>query len=101
MIAPAGAKRYLCSHGYTRKGNSRRNRGRRRVGSERTAWPDESRRARSFGVRIWRRIPIVFITAQGDEKIRMQALRAGAVKFMTKPLDHGALLDSVRTALSI
>jgi FixJ family two-component response regulator len=47
------------------------------------------------------RIPIIFITAQGDEKMRMQALRAGAVKFMTKPLDHGALLDSVRAALSI
>jgi FixJ family two-component response regulator len=46
-----------------------------------------------------RRIPIIFITAQGDEKIRMQALRAGAVKFLTKPLDRGVLLDSVRTAL--
>ena len=45
------------------------------------------------------RIPIIFITAQGDEKIRMQALRAGAVKFLTKPLDRGVLLDSVRTAL--
>jgi FixJ family two-component response regulator len=46
-----------------------------------------------------RRIPIIFITAQGDEKMRMQALRAGAVKFLTKPLDRGVLLDSVRTAL--
>ena len=46
-----------------------------------------------------RRIPIIFITAQGDEKMRMQALRSGAVKFLTKPLDRGVLLDSVRTAL--
>jgi FixJ family two-component response regulator len=46
-----------------------------------------------------RRVPIIFITAQGDEKMRMQALRAGAVKFLTKPLDTGVLLDSVRTAL--
>jgi FixJ family two-component response regulator len=46
-----------------------------------------------------RRIPIIFVTAQGDEKMRMQALRAGAVKFLTKPLDRGVLLDSVRTAL--
>jgi FixJ family two-component response regulator len=46
-----------------------------------------------------RRIPIIFITAQGDEKMRMQALRAGAVKFLIKPLDRGVLLDSVRTAL--
>src|SRR3979490_2741553 len=28
------------------------------------------------------RIPIIFITAHGDEKMRMQALRAGAVEFM-------------------
>jgi FixJ family two-component response regulator len=45
------------------------------------------------------RIPIIFITAQGDEKMRMQALRAGAVKFLTKPLDRGVLLDSIQTAL--
>ena len=45
------------------------------------------------------KIPIIFITAQGDEKMRMQALRSGAVKFLTKPLDNRALLDSVRTAL--
>jgi FixJ family two-component response regulator len=45
------------------------------------------------------RIPIIFITAQGDEKMRMQALRAGAVKFLTKPLDSRVLLDSIHTAL--
>jgi FixJ family two-component response regulator len=45
------------------------------------------------------RIPIIFITAQGDENLRMQALRAGAVKFLTKPLDRGVLLDSVHRAL--
>jgi FixJ family two-component response regulator len=45
------------------------------------------------------KIPIIFITAQGDEKMRMQALRSGAVKFLTKPLNNGVLLDSVRTAL--
>src|SRR5271163_4608422 len=28
------------------------------------------------------RIPVIFITAHGDEKMRMQALRAGAVEFM-------------------
>jgi FixJ family two-component response regulator len=45
-------------------------------------------------------IPIIFITAQGDEKMRMQALRAGAVEFLTKPFDDEVLLDSVRAALS-
>jgi len=45
------------------------------------------------------RIPIIFITAQGDEKMRLQALRAGAVEFLTKPFDDQVLLDSVRAAL--
>lgn len=45
------------------------------------------------------RIPTIFITAHGDENIRMQALRAGAVEFMMKPFDDEALLESVRAAL--
>ena len=45
------------------------------------------------------RIPIIFITAHGDEKMRMQALRAGAVEFMAKPFDDEALLEGVRAAL--
>jgi FixJ family two-component response regulator len=44
-------------------------------------------------------IPIVFITAHGDAKMRMQALRAGAVEFLAKPFDDEALLESVRVAL--
>ena len=43
--------------------------------------------------------PIIFITAHGDEKMRMQALRAGAVEFVAKPFDDEALLASVRAAL--
>jgi FixJ family two-component response regulator len=45
------------------------------------------------------KIPIIFITAHGDEKMRMQALRAGAVEFMAKPFDDDALVESVRAAL--
>jgi FixJ family two-component response regulator len=45
------------------------------------------------------KIPIIFITAHGDEKMRMQALRTGAVEFMAKPFDDEALLESVRAAL--
>jgi FixJ family two-component response regulator len=45
------------------------------------------------------RIPIIFITAHGDEKMRMQALRAGAVEFLAKPFDEEVLLESVRAAL--
>ena len=44
-------------------------------------------------------IPIVFITAHGDEKMRLQAMRAGAVGFLAKPFDAGILLDRVRAAL--
>src|SRR6202171_3742610 len=45
------------------------------------------------------RIPTIFITAHGDAKLRMQALRAGAVGFLAKPFDDEALLESVRGAL--
>ena len=45
------------------------------------------------------RIPTIFITAHGDEKMRMRALRAGAVEFLAKPFDDEALLERVRTAL--
>ena len=46
------------------------------------------------------RIPTIFITAHGDAKMRMQALRAGAVEFMAKPFDDEVLLESVRAALA-
>ena len=45
------------------------------------------------------RIPIIFITAHGDAKMRIQALRAGAVEFLSKPFDEEVLLESVRAAL--
>jgi FixJ family two-component response regulator len=45
------------------------------------------------------RIPIIFMTAHGDAKMRMQALRAGAVEFLSKPFDDEVLLESVRAAL--
>ncbi len=45
------------------------------------------------------RIPTIFITAHGDARMRMQAMRAGAVEFLTKPFDDEILLESVRAAL--
>jgi FixJ family two-component response regulator len=45
------------------------------------------------------RVPIIFITAHGDAKMRMQALRAGAVEFLAKPFDDEVLLGNVRAAL--
>jgi FixJ family two-component response regulator len=45
------------------------------------------------------RIPTIFITAHGDARMRMQAMRAGAVEFLAKPFDDEALLESVRAAI--
>jgi FixJ family two-component response regulator len=45
------------------------------------------------------RIPTIFITAHGDARMRMQAMRAGAVEFLAKPFDDEVLLDNVRAAL--
>lgn len=47
------------------------------------------------------RIPIIFITAHGDERMRKQALRAGAADFLVKPFDDEVLLRSVREALEL
>ncbi len=44
-------------------------------------------------------IPTIFITAHGDEEMRLRALRAGAVEFLPKPFDDELLLESVRAAL--
>jgi FixJ family two-component response regulator len=46
-----------------------------------------------------RDIPVVFITAHGDEELRSRALRAGAVDFLLKPFSEEALLNAVHTAL--
>src|SRR5262245_62874059 len=45
------------------------------------------------------KIPTIFITAHGDARLRMQALRAGAVEFLAKPFDDEVLLERVRAAL--
>lgn len=44
-------------------------------------------------------IPTIFITAHGDEKMRLRAMRGGAVKFLAKPFDGAILLEGVRAAL--
>ena len=44
-------------------------------------------------------IPTIFITAHGDEKMRLQAMRGGAVKFLAKPFDGAILLEAVFVAL--
>jgi two-component system, LuxR family, response regulator FixJ len=44
-------------------------------------------------------IPVIILTAHGDEEARRQSLEAGAVAFLAKPFRSDALLDAVRTAL--
>jgi FixJ family two-component response regulator len=45
------------------------------------------------------RIPIIFITAHGDAKMRIQAMRDGAVEFLSKPFDNAVLLETVHAAV--
>jgi FixJ family two-component response regulator len=45
--------------------------------------------------------PIIFITAHGDSRVRMQAMREGAAEFLVKPFDDQVLLDRVRAALEM
>jgi FixJ family two-component response regulator len=47
------------------------------------------------------RIPIIFITAHGDPKMRAQAIRDGAVEFLTKPFDNTVLLETVHAAIEL
>ena len=44
-------------------------------------------------------IPIVFITGHGDIPMTVQAMKAGAVEFLTKPFRAQDLLDAVQQAL--
>jgi FixJ family two-component response regulator len=44
-------------------------------------------------------IPIIFITGYGDIPMSVQAMKAGAVEFLTKPFREQDLLDAVRQAI--
>jgi FixJ family two-component response regulator len=44
-------------------------------------------------------LPIIFISGYGDVPMTVQAMKAGAVEFLTKPLQEAALCDAVRHAL--
>jgi FixJ family two-component response regulator len=46
------------------------------------------------------RIPVVILTAHGDDEARQRAMQAGAVAFLGKPFRGDALLAAVRTALN-
>jgi FixJ family two-component response regulator len=44
-------------------------------------------------------LPIIFITGHGDVPKTVQAMKAGAVEFLTKPFNDDVLLSAVRQAL--
>jgi FixJ family two-component response regulator len=46
------------------------------------------------------RVPIVFVTAHGEDENRARAVRNGAVAFLAKPLTDEALMDAIRSALN-
>jgi FixJ family two-component response regulator len=45
------------------------------------------------------RIPVVFITGHGDIPTTVQAMKAGAIDFLTKPFAASDLLDAIRHAV--
>ena len=46
-------------------------------------------------------MPIIFITGHGDVPMTVQAMKAGAVEFLTKPFDSQELLHKVATAVRL
>lgn len=44
-------------------------------------------------------IPVIMLTAHGDDETRRQSLEAGAAAFLQKPVRPPVLLEAVRTAL--
>ena len=47
-----------------------------------------------------RQLPIVFITAHGDIPMTVQAMKGGAIEFLTKPFRDQDLLDAVEAGLA-
>jgi FixJ family two-component response regulator len=44
-------------------------------------------------------MPIIFITGHGDVPMTVQAMKAGAVEFLTKPFKDDVLVDAIRAAI--
>jgi FixJ family two-component response regulator len=45
------------------------------------------------------RIPMIFVTAHDDPAVRVQALKGGAVDFLSKPFNADVLLSAIHAAL--
>jgi FixJ family two-component response regulator len=46
-------------------------------------------------------LPIIFMTGHGDIPMTVQAMKAGAVDFLTKPFRHQEMIDAVNRALAV
>jgi FixJ family two-component response regulator len=47
-----------------------------------------------------KQVPIIFVTAHGDIPMSVQAMKGGAIEFLTKPIRDQDLLDAIRLGLS-
>jgi FixJ family two-component response regulator len=45
-------------------------------------------------------MPIIFLTGYGDIPTSVQAMKAGAAEFLTKPFNAGVMVEAIRSALS-
>jgi FixJ family two-component response regulator len=45
-------------------------------------------------------IPVIFLTGHGDLPVGIEAMKRGAIDFLTKPVDEVSLLDAIDRALS-
>ena len=50
-------------------------------------------------IRTGKNVPIIFLTGHGDIPMTVQAMKSGAIEFLTKPCRDQDLLDAVRRAL--
>lgn len=47
----------------------------------------------------WLDMPIIFISGRGDVPMTVQAMKAGALDFLTKPFSHDVLVAAIETAI--
>ncbi len=78
-----------------------------RKGSRRACVVLDQRLPDMHGLEVQRRLagtdpglPVVVITAYGDDFVRAEALAAGAVAFLSKPFDHHSLREAIRRSLA-
>jgi FixJ family two-component response regulator len=67
------------------------------IGMPGMSGPDLFRELKRRGLKI----PVIFVTAQIDETLRSRLLEEGAIECLFKPFRYMALLNSIKTALTV